>query len=245
MNTSNLLDPVQAERLSDVLYERLGSLIHSGEFANGDRLPSEANLAERFNVSRPMVREVLSRFRQNGVIVSRKGAGSFVRKDGLSSPPDSLGFAPFSSLAQLRKGYEFRMAVESEAAFWAARNRSPETLAAIRSSLEQMQDAIDQRAVGVMPDYEFHLAIARASGNEFFETVMVAMRAPMMFAINLSRSLSLKRPLERLRTVQSEHVAIFEAIEASAEHDAAAAMRKHISDTCERVFGETSTLSSD
>ena len=63
-------------------------------------------------------------------------------------------------------------------------------------------------------DLEFHLAVARASGNEFFEAVMQSMRTPIEFAINLARSLTLTRPLEHLRAVQTEHVVMFEAIEA-------------------------------
>jgi DNA-binding FadR family transcriptional regulator len=229
-------DGIQAERLSDVLYQRLASMIGAGGYTEGSRLPSESDLAERFSVSRPMVREVLSRLRESGVIISRKGAGSFVQRQPNSTEPSSIGFAPISSLAQVKKGYEFRIGVEGEAAFWAAKNRTPQTLAQIRASLDQLEEVIERRALGVDADYEFHLAIARASANEFFEAVLISMRAPMTFAINLSRSLSLTRPLERLRIVQAEHVAIFEAIEAGNKEAACAAMRRHIGNTCDRVF---------
>jgi DNA-binding FadR family transcriptional regulator len=229
-------DGIQAERLSDLLYERLTSMLSAGEFVTGGRLPSESRLAERFSVSRPMVREALSRLRQDGIITSRKGAGSFVCDREAGCDANVLGFAPMSSLAQVKKAYEFRIGVEGEAAFWAAQNRSCETLAQLRGALEKLDDAIERRAIGVEPDYEFHLAIARASGNAFFETVMIAMRAPMIFSINLSRSLSLTRPLERLRVVQAEHVAIYEAIEDSDRQAACSAVRRHISATCDRVF---------
>ena len=230
-------DGAQPERLGDILYRRLASMIGEGEFSEGDRLPSESHLAERFKVSRPMIREVLSRLRENGAIVSRRGAGSFVRRSSNAiSDFNPVHFAAISNLAQVKKSYEFRIGLEGEAAFWAAQNRSPQTLAQIRSALDQLEEAIERRAVGVDADYDFHLAIARASANEFFETVMVAMRAPMMFSINLSRSLSLTHPIERLRTVQREHIAIFEAIEAGNKEAASSAMRRHISNTCDKVF---------
>ena len=72
--------PSQAGRLGDQLYHRLAVLIERGEFAEGGRLPPETELAERFHVSRPVIREALSRLRSVGVIVSRRGSGSFVQK---------------------------------------------------------------------------------------------------------------------------------------------------------------------
>ncbi len=230
-------DSIHAERLTDVLYQRLASLIDEGDFVVGGRLPSETSLAQRFGVSRPLVREVLSRLRENGVIVSRKGAGSFVQRPSTAAPePNALTFAPSSSLAQVKKGYEFRIGLEGEAAFWAAQNRSAKSLADMQAALYRLEEAIEGRSVGVDADYDFHLAVARASANQFFEAVMISMRAPITFAINLSRSLSLTRPVERLLAVQAEHVAIFQAIEAGDKIAAGSAMRRHIRNTCNKVF---------
>jgi GntR family transcriptional repressor for pyruvate dehydrogenase complex len=233
-------DSLQAERLSDLLYDRISSMILSGEYREGNRLPPESQLSERFRVSRPMVREVLSRLRAEGVIVSRKGSGSYVQTS-TRQPKEStpMAFAHMDSLAQVKKGYEFRIGVEGEAAFWAAQNRTEANLAELRAALAELDDAIAHRKIGVEPDYGFHLAIARASGNDFFEAVLVSMRIPVIFAINLSRSLSLTRPQERLQLVQAEHVAIFHQIEAKNQDEARMAMRRHISNTCERVFEGT------
>jgi DNA-binding GntR family transcriptional regulator len=65
---------------------------------------------------------------------------------------------------------------------------------------------------------------------------MQSMRMPIEFAINLARSLSLTRPLEHLRTVQTEHVVMLEAIEAQDRDAARLAMRTHIGNACSRVF---------
>src|ERR1700742_87594 len=97
---------------SDHLYESLASLIGGDDFAEGSRLPAESELARRFDVSRPMIREALSRLRENGFIISRKGAGSFVqRRGGHAAYHGGLGFAPISSLAQIRQCYDFRIVV--------------------------------------------------------------------------------------------------------------------------------------
>ncbi len=92
-------------RLGDQLAQRVALLIDSGEFSEGSRLPAESDLAERFGVSRPVIREALSRLRLMGVIVSRKGSGSYVQKraDRPEHAPSILGFGPVNSLAQIRK----------------------------------------------------------------------------------------------------------------------------------------------
>jgi DNA-binding FadR family transcriptional regulator len=148
----------------------------------------------------------------------------------------AVGFGPVNSLAEVRKCYEFRIGLEGEAAYYAAQNRTPETLAAMREALKRMEAAISRGLVGMSADLEFHMAVARASENEFFEAAMQSMRMPIEFAINLARSLTLTRPLEHLRVVQTEHVMMFEAIEAQDKDAARLAMRAHIEDACMRIF---------
>lgn len=229
---------IPAARLGDQLYQRLVELIERGEFAEGSRLPAEGELAERFNVSRPVIREALSRLRSGGVIVSRKGSGSFVQKRGNRSQalPDVGSFGPVTSLAQLKQCYEFRVCVEGEAAFFAAQNRSAESLHAVRDALDRIAAAIETGMVGVDADYEFHAAVASASGNEFFVGAMTVMRSPIEFAIDLARRLSMRRPLEHMLTIQAEHVRIFETIDAGDADAARTAMRAHVSDSCRRIF---------
>ena len=227
-----------AARLGDRLSQRMAALIERGEFSEGGRLPAESELASRFGVSRPVIREALSRLRVMGVIVSRKGSGSYVQKRSgrPSEVPAVIGFGPVNSLAQVRKCYEFRASFEGDAAYYAAQNRTPDMLLTMRDALDRMEIAIAQGIVGMNADLEFHFAVARASGNEFFEAVMQSMRTPLEFAINLTRSLTLTRPLDHLLTVQAEHVAMFEAIEAGDKDAARLAMRTHIQNACSRVF---------
>jgi DNA-binding FadR family transcriptional regulator len=225
-----------AARLGDRLSHRIAALIDRGEFGEG-RLPAESELAARFGVSRPVIREALSRLRVMGVIVSRKGSGSYVQKRA-ERPPETptIGFGPVNSLAQVRKCYEFRVGFEGDAAYYAAQNRTPEHLVALRDALDRMEIALEQGVTAMSADIEFHFAVARASGNEFFEAVMESMRTPLEFAVNLARSLTLTRPLDHLLVVQAEHVAMFEAIEAGDKEAARLAMRTHIENACSRVF---------
>ncbi len=224
--------------LGDQLSHRMATLIQRGEFGDDGKLPAEAELADRFGVSRPVIREALSRLRAMGFIVSRKGSGSYVRKRALlpMQTATMIGFGPLTSLAQVRQCFEFRLTVEGDAAYHAAQNRTPELLQTMRGALDRMQDAIVTGMVGMNADYEFHVAIARASDNSFYEAVMEALRSPIEFAINLARNLAMTRPLEHMMTVQAEHVAMFEAIEAGDRDAARLAMRTHVEHACQRVF---------
>jgi DNA-binding FadR family transcriptional regulator len=226
-----------AARLGDHLSQQMAALIEEGEFSEGSRLPAESELAARFGVSRPVIREALSRLRTMGVITSRKGSGSYVQRRTVASDAQTpVGFGPLTSLAQVRRCYEFRMSLEGDAAYYAAQNRSSDMLAVMKNALDGMQAAINQGVAGMDADLDFHLAVTHASGNEFFEAVMQSMRKPLEFAVDLARTLTLSRPKDHMLLVQAEHVAIFEAI-ADADKDAARrAMRRHIQNARWRVF---------
>jgi DNA-binding FadR family transcriptional regulator len=235
----SLLSPVEpTTRLSDRLSQRIIRLIESGEFPEGSRLPAESILADRFGVSRPVIREALSRLRSMGAIVSRKGAGSYVQYRA-AAQPDQENATPFgfvSSLSQIRRCFEFRAAVESEAAFHAARNRTQVLLLHMRETVDQLEKAVSDGALGVDPDVEFHMSIAKASCNEFFEFVSSAMRSQIEFSIDLARRLSLTRPQAVPVMVQAEHEEIFRAIEAQNSEAARVAMRRHVENACSRIF---------
>jgi DNA-binding FadR family transcriptional regulator len=230
------LDP--AISLGDQLSQRISTLILRGAFGSEGKLPPEAELAGRFGVSRPVIREALSRLRATGFIVSRRGSGSYVRERALLPMQTSaaLGFGPLTSLAQVRRCFEFRATVEGDAAYYAAQNRTPQLVGAIRDALGRMQEAIVSGTVGMSADFEFHSGVARASGNDFYETVMEALRTPIEFAINLARNLAMTHPLDHLMTVQAEHVAIVDAIETGDRDAARLAMRTHVEHACQRVF---------
>ena len=116
--------------LGEIVYERMERAIKSGSYKPDERLPTELDLAAEFEVSRPIVRDALKRLREQGLIYSRRGAGSFVRSIGLKQP---LGFGLLENVSDLLSCYEFRLTLEPAAAGFAAERRDPQSLVRIQT----------------------------------------------------------------------------------------------------------------
>jgi Transcriptional regulators len=218
--------------LPDLVFERMHRAIKSGAYQPDERLPTEHDLAIEFEVSRPIIREALRRLRDQGLIYSRRGAGSFVRSVGMKQP---LGFGQLENVADLLNCYEFRLTVEPAAAEAAAMRHTPATLAAIREALELMRDATNRQAHREDADFQFHLAIARAANNSYFATAMEALKDHIAVGMRF-HGVSVKRDNTGLSRVFAEHEAIAEAIAAGQGARAKELMHAHLTGSRARLF---------
>jgi GntR family transcriptional regulator, transcriptional repressor for pyruvate dehydrogenase complex len=226
-------DKAGEARLSGAVYEQIFTLIASGELALNARLPAEAELARRFGASRPVIREALARLRDDGIIVSRQGSGSYVRQR-----PDNavLRFVPVSSIADILRCFEFRVGLEGAAAALAAVRAEERDIAEIRSALEDLEASIEARELGADADVRFHLAVAKATHNQYHLSVQNSLQSHIAAGMHLARSLSLLHTQARLQLVQEEHVAVLEAIESRDSLRARAAMEIHVNNARYRMF---------
>ena len=235
MNES-LLQNDGAGSLPDRIYSRVVEAILRGDFAPSGKLPTEGELASRFGVSRPTVREALSRLRSDGIIDSRRGAGSRV----IRSPGAPVVVAtPIRSLADIERYYAFRSCVEAGAAAGAAEFRDASDLEALRAAFDALNEAMESGKSGADEDVRFHLAIARASHNPFFVTTIDNSVAPIRQFMELARNVTDKKSLERVRTTQAEHREIIDAIVRRSPADAAEAIRIHVLNAKRRIFEGT------
>ncbi|HEX5128001.1 MAG TPA: FadR/GntR family transcriptional regulator [Rhodocyclaceae bacterium] len=216
----------------DSVYTGLMEAMSNGEYPENGRLPTETELAIQYGVSRPTVREALSRLRLDGLVASRRGSGSYV----LRRPDRNIKrFAPIESIADVQRCFAFRIAVESTAAGLAAELRTSRDLDDIQRALTQL-DKARETDLGVEEDLQFHLAIVRASQNVFFVTALDMIGEQLRVGMQLSRSLSLEKSLVRRELVQVEHREIVNAIEKGSSVDAAEAMRLHLGNARRRLF---------
>ena len=155
---------IEPQRLYRQIAEQLRSLIVSGEFAVGSRLPAERELAKQLCVSRPSVREALIALEVEKVVEVRGGSGIYVLKPTKrrAVSKNSNQSAEWGPLELMRA----RELVESEVAALAARNARKPDLQVMDEALQQMRNEV---ALGRVPrggDEAFHNAIAQACGNE-------------------------------------------------------------------------------
>lgn len=219
--------------LADRVYEQVLTKIISGEIAVGKKMPTEHALCADLQVSRPVLRQALRQLRADDVIVSRQGSGSYVVRQ-----PDKaiLDFAPASSISDIQRTFEFRAAVEGEAAYLSALRRTEADLSRIRAALHELDRCIKTGALGVDADEDFHVAVCDASDNRYFSVARAAMKASILTGMNLTRNLSLTKPSERLALVQQEHYLILDAITCQDPAAARSAMRNHVENARKRVF---------
>ncbi len=219
--------------LNDRVYDYIVSQIVVGAFALNSRLPTEMQLAEQLSVSRPVVRQALRRLKDDGLVLSRQGAGSFV----VRRPAHQVfSFADVGSVADIQKCFAFRIAVESEAAAIAASEHDQTALDHLARSLKDLERSLKSGTGGVEEDIAFHQAVAAASDNRFFLSTMAAIASQIRVGIGLNRSLTLEQPRARRIAVQEEHSAIYEAIAARDAPEARRLMRLHLENARLRIF---------
>lgn len=222
------LTPARRWRLADVLYGQLLMRIVNGDVADGDRLPSEAEIGKMFGASRPVVRQALMQLQVDGLVYARKGAGTFVRMRPPARLPD---FVEPADVASYLRSFEIRSALESEAARLAAMRRTRDHLDAIQDAARALGEAITRKETGHLEDFGFHMAIAEATDNELFVRVLDEladiMRGSMAMGLSLTRTGSDLRRSQVLR----EHWQIADAIAAQDAEAAALCMRFHLMQT--------------
>ena len=225
----------RSARLADRLYEQILEQIVSGNLEKGSKLPPEAELCRLFDVSRPIVREALSRLQADGLVRSRQGSGSFVQQ---RPSREFLKLAPPGSIADVLRCYELRICLESEAAGLAAQRRTGRHLARIRSALKELERILGTDELGIEADVEFHKSFVAASGNHLFVSVFSALEPTIKSGLQIGRGLSLLDNQARLERVFREHERIYETIAAEDVEGARAAVKTHFNESLGRILND-------
>lgn len=226
------LRPLQPGTLAGKVYGVFLQRIVTGLYALGQRLPSEHALCAEFGVSRPVLRAAMARLREEGWIQSRQGSGSVVLRGPENHP---LGFNRIGTLADIQRCFEFRLALEPEAAAHAARRRGPEDLARIEAALDLLREATRDQKHREDADFAFHLAIAKGANNHYFWTTLKALHDHVAVGMKL-HGLAVSGPQSSLAEVYEEHRAIVAAIRAGEVEAARTAMHDHLSTSRSRLF---------
>lgn len=225
---------VRRTSYADQAYAYLFHQITTGAYAQGDPLPSENELTALFGISRPVVRQALERLREDGLIESRRGAGSFVKRRRKVPAEEVLSD---SRMREILMNLEFRRVIEPESAFYAAQRRSDADLVLIKSAVDEFERyAVKEGKVGRHLDFKFHHAVATASGNHRFVEAISAVEYDVDNAVNLARYLARYDHLERAQKVWAEHAGMYQAIADRDADKARALMADHLDQARARML---------
>jgi len=220
---------IEPEKAASAIIHQIEQLILRGVLRPGERLPSERELATKFEVSRPTVRDALAALEADDLIVTRRGAGAFVAQVLGSSFAPSL-VKLFSTHDEALFDYlSFRRDLEGMAAVRAAKYANDADLQVICRIFKRMEVAHEKRnpAEEAAIDAEFHLAIVEAAHNVVMLHMMRSMFEMLQAGVFYNRQLLFGKRSTRDKLLE-QHRAIFEAIIAQNPDAARIAVDNHL-----------------
>lgn len=216
------------KRLYQRVANRILEMIISGAYPPGTRLPGERELAERFEVSRVVIREAEISLEALGHVEIKVGSGVYVRE------PDPMhnGKLPRVSAFELT---QTRLLFESESAALAATEISTEQLAELEGTIHRMEDFPQDSPEADEADRVFHLTIAKASGNTVNHYIMENLwriRVELPEVRDMYAAVCVEDSYRRV----DEHAAIYHALKEHNPDKARKAMRAHFSRLIENLL---------
>lgn len=151
--------------ITDQVVEYLKENIESGEWAVGEKIPSENQMVEDLGVSRSSIRTALQYMIGLGVLKSYQGKGTFLINSQVENWNEAESKITSDDCKNIRKVLEFRRIVEPDACRLAVENGSQETITELEAYLEQMRAFHGEKVKFVRADLRFHEVICRASEN--------------------------------------------------------------------------------
>lgn len=220
---------VKHGKISEQIASQLENNILQGLWVPGDRLPSERELASQMSVSRPSLREAISKLELQGLVETRQGGGTYVKNFLAPSLTDPL-MQMFQTRPETASDFvEFRSIIEGNAAYFAALRSTDADRELLKACFEAMEEAHEEDDPHEEADIDadFHLAIAEASHNVVLLHIMRAMVSVLREGVFYNRmQLYTRRGARDL--LLKQHRAIYEPIMAGDPNEAKKAAQAHL-----------------
>ncbi|WP_077329204.1 FadR/GntR family transcriptional regulator [Virgibacillus siamensis] len=221
------IKPIKTRKIYEEISDSLIEMLKSGKLQPGDKLDSVEQLAKSYDVSRSAIREALSGLRAMGIVEMRQGEGTYIKEFDASRFSLPVATALIMKRDDIRELSEVRKILEVGSAALAAENHLESELEPIRQALQDMKDAKGRGDVGEKADFDFHLAIAKASHNKMLINLMGSVSDIMVESMRETRRLILYSE-ERSKQLFSEHELIYNAIKSGNSEGARQAMLNHL-----------------
>jgi DNA-binding FadR family transcriptional regulator len=227
-----MLKPIKKESVRNQVFWQLRDQILQRAWPPGSKLPSENELSQTMGVSRVSIREGIQQLVSLGIVETRHGEGTFVR--GLDGPVQFNALIPQLVLEDIDILYvlEYRRIVEKGAAALAAERATDQDLAEMEAVYGQMVQVRDDVAEFARADLEFHLILAKATGNPVIIKVNNVLRTILEVSMeNIVSTLGMEDGLHY-------HQLIIGAIRARDAQAAESIMQEHVDRTIVRLKAE-------
>ena len=218
-----LLKAVQSQRRFEQVAEQISKLIKKGKLNPGERLPPERELAKQLEVSRPTVREAMIALEISGMVEVRVGSGIYVLN---TSSPDlklrnntiDIGPGPLELI-------EARKEIEGANAALAAQRIGMDCLEQLEQAIEKM---VHDNMTGADGDREFHLLVAKATGNSVLETLTAYLWDQQQHSPMWTKLIELMQEKKLHTIVLDDHQCLLDSLRQKNSEKAQAIMRTHL-----------------
>jgi GntR family transcriptional repressor for pyruvate dehydrogenase complex len=198
--------------------------ITQGKLNPGDKLFSERELAEKFKISRPILREGISALSFLGIIQRKRGKGNYISNSlNTSIINNSFKYIVISKEKEVEDLLEARRAIECDLIGLAAYRRNPIHLEKLKQKIQELKNCSKTSPKRVQIDYEFHLLIGEAAKSRILQDLQLALRDKVIEIMKVGVYLP-----EALIKIEREHVLMYEAIKNSDAKMARKIMKNHI-----------------
>lgn len=215
--------PIRKVSIAEEIAKQIMELISSGALRPGQRLPSERELCEHFDASRSSVREALRGLSMVGVLNARVGNGTSVAANGGMFMRKVMELRMVTEKHDIDNLLEVRLALEVMSAARAAKNATEEDLNELRDLVAKMKACGSNEAQFARLDAEFHVVIAKASGNTLILDLVSMIRRQLIRALTKA----LRSPNAILHS-NKEHATLLNSIERHDADASKAAMLAHL-----------------
>lgn len=231
-DTSHMFTPVKSRRSFEAVASNIKELVFDGVLQPGDKLPSEALLAQEFNVGRQTIREGLRLLELSGFITIQKGGsgGAIVKNTILSRIRDLFLDAFRMGEMPIRELTQARLEIEKIVLKYAMMNADDADLAALRDNVVGARDKINRNMRATEENFAFHALLAKASKNR-----ILAVAVESIMAVHANFISRIGFDFEVSKNVVAFHEKILKAVEAKDEDRAFQLFERHMLDVENRL----------
>lgn len=230
MQNRQKVEPIKRKSVAEIAIERILELIHEEGLTEGDRLPTEKELADTLAISRSTLRESIRVLDMMGIIKVEHGSGMVIHTSKLSdSMLKPLRFSLMLHKHRLLELFETRRLIEVECAGLAASRATKEEIDLIRAAYQRLLECVQNRDEGIACEIALHEHVNRAAHNAILYEVLLSVKD----LLRASRDVTVPANGVSQATIES-HGRILEAIESRDSKKARQEMLNHLDEVYKR-----------